>query len=230
MLTSYAQNFEDVILWQALGHVERGLSTSTSARGIPSRISMSLAFYEKGWRGLHVEPTEPFSAARLREARRDEDVLQAAVGPGDSPTTFYAIKETGLSTCDGAMAERHAGNGYRVEQITGSQRAVARGPGSGPRSRGPLAEDRRRGHGKRSHPRLAALQRASLACGCRGGGPLRQRCRLPRVGTHIAGLGYEFVYFNGLDPLLSELRPSRTETTLRAQVAEYLRRLCARRP
>jgi len=69
MLTSYAQNFEDVILWRALKHVERGCYVDIGAWD-PVIDSVSLAFYEQGWRGLHVEP-EPSAAARLRQARRD---------------------------------------------------------------------------------------------------------------------------------------------------------------
>ena len=115
MLTSYAQNFEDVILWRALKHVERGCYVDIGAWD-PVVDSVSLAFYEHGWRGLHVEP-EPAAAARLRQARCDEDVLQAAVGEG-SDIRFHAIPYTGLSTSDQPMAERHAANGHAVEEIS----------------------------------------------------------------------------------------------------------------
>lgn len=54
-LTSYAQNFEDVILWRVLRHVERGTYIDLGAQD-PVADSVSLAFYENGWRGLHVEP------------------------------------------------------------------------------------------------------------------------------------------------------------------------------
>ncbi|HJU31251.1 MAG TPA: FkbM family methyltransferase [Hyphomicrobiaceae bacterium] len=115
MLTSYAQNFEDVILWRALKHVERGCYVDIGAWD-PVIDSVSLAFYEQGWRGLHVEP-EPAAAARLRQARRDEDVLEAAVGEGGE-IRFHAIPYTGLSTSDQAMAERHAANGHAVQTLS----------------------------------------------------------------------------------------------------------------
>ena len=50
-ITSYAQNFEDVILWHALKHIECGFYIDSRAQD-PVRDSVSLAFYEKGWRGL----------------------------------------------------------------------------------------------------------------------------------------------------------------------------------
>jgi FkbM family methyltransferase len=112
-LTSYAQNFEDVILWRALRHVRQGCYVDVGAWD-PVTDSISLGFYEKGWRGIHVEP-EPRAAARLRAARGDEDVLQVAVGSAGS-TDFYVVRDTGLSTCDAAMAKRHATHGWQVEE------------------------------------------------------------------------------------------------------------------
>ena len=58
MFISYAQNFEDVILWRALKHVENGFYIDIGAQD-PVIDSVSRGFYEKGWRGLHVEPTRP---------------------------------------------------------------------------------------------------------------------------------------------------------------------------
>jgi len=45
---SYAQNFEDVILWRALKHVGRGFYIDLGAQD-PVIDSISLAFYEHGW-------------------------------------------------------------------------------------------------------------------------------------------------------------------------------------
>ncbi len=53
---SYAQNFEDVMLWRALKHVENGFYVDVGAQD-PVVDSVSLAFYEHGWRGVHIEPT-----------------------------------------------------------------------------------------------------------------------------------------------------------------------------
>ena len=50
-MISYAQNFEDVMLWRALKHVERGFYIDIGAQD-PVVDSVSLAFYEQGWRGV----------------------------------------------------------------------------------------------------------------------------------------------------------------------------------
>ena len=55
MFVSYAQNFEDVILNRALHGVTDGCYIDIGAND-PEVDSVSLAFYERGWRGLHVEP------------------------------------------------------------------------------------------------------------------------------------------------------------------------------
>ena len=68
-IVSFAQNFEDVLLWRALGDVEQGRYLDIGAQD-PVADSVSLAFYNAGWRGVHVEPT-PAYAELLRKARPD---------------------------------------------------------------------------------------------------------------------------------------------------------------
>jgi hypothetical protein len=84
-LTSYARNFEDVLLWRALKGIEAGFYVDIGA-GDPVLGSVSLAFYERGWRGLHVEPNSQ-CADRLRAARPDEEIVQAVIAatPGAVP-------------------------------------------------------------------------------------------------------------------------------------------------
>ena len=52
---SYAQNFEDLMLYRALGKVERGFYIDIGAHH-PEIDSVSKAFVDRGWRGVHVEP------------------------------------------------------------------------------------------------------------------------------------------------------------------------------
>jgi Methyltransferase FkbM domain len=112
MFVSYAQNFEDVMLRRALRHVARGFYIDIGAHD-PLIDSVSLCFYETGWRGLHVEPTAAF-ADKLRAARPDEEVIQAAVSAQDENCTFYEIPETGLSTGSRTIAKQHAKKGFEV--------------------------------------------------------------------------------------------------------------------
>jgi FkbM family methyltransferase len=111
---SHAQNFEDVLLWRALKHVERGFYIDVGAQH-PVVDSVSLAFYERGWRGVHVEPS-PQYAAMLREARPGDTVLEAAVAARSGALTFYEIPDTGLGTADPDVAEQHRSAGFNVRE------------------------------------------------------------------------------------------------------------------
>jgi FkbM family methyltransferase len=112
-IVSYAQNFEDVILWRALKHVGHGFYIDIGAQD-PVIDSVSLAFYEQGWRGVHVEPTAHY-ASKLRCERPDEDVVEAAIGAQEGAITFFEIAETGLSTGDAMIAQTHEADGYNVK-------------------------------------------------------------------------------------------------------------------
>lgn len=113
-LTSYAQNFEDVILWRALKQASPGFYIDVGAQD-PIEDSVSLGFYEKGWRGIHVEPTLHY-AERLRAARPDETIIQAAVAAEAGLLHFYEVVETGLSTGDKAQADQHRAAGFTVRE------------------------------------------------------------------------------------------------------------------
>ena len=96
MFLSYAQNFEDVILYRALKSVTKGFYIDIGAED-PVSGSVSLAFYNMGWRGVHVEPNSVY-ANKLRHARHDENVLEVALGVQTGTIEFYESANTGLST------------------------------------------------------------------------------------------------------------------------------------
>lgn len=98
------------MLWRALKHVQHGFYIDIGAQD-PIIDSVSLAFYEHGWRGVHIEPTQQYSA-RLRRARPDETVEQIAVGDSSGSITFYEFADTGLSTADAGIALRHQNMGF----------------------------------------------------------------------------------------------------------------------
>jgi FkbM family methyltransferase len=115
VITSYAQNFEDVMLWRALGHMHNGFYIDIGAQD-PMVDSVSLCFYEHGWRGVHVEPTPAYALA-LRNARPDETVLQVAIGDQADSIPFLEIAGGGLSTGDPDTVRRHETAGYPSRQI-----------------------------------------------------------------------------------------------------------------
>ena len=104
------------MLWRALKHVENGFYIDIGAQD-PVIDSVSLAFYEKGWRGIHVEPT-PHYASMLRAHRPEDTVIQAAVSKSNGVLQFFEIPETGISTANAGIATGHKERGFEIREIT----------------------------------------------------------------------------------------------------------------
>ena len=113
---SFAQNAEDLMLWRALRHVERGFWIDAGAAD-PDEWSVTRAFHDRGWTGINVEPSVHYFD-RLRAARQGDINLRVALGaqPGSRP--FHVVEDTGLSTFDDALARSHARAGFRVRPST----------------------------------------------------------------------------------------------------------------
>ncbi|WP_444890105.1 FkbM family methyltransferase [Microbulbifer sp. DLAB2-AA] len=119
---SHAQNFEDVMLRRALKGVDKGFYIDIGA-GWPDEHSVTKTFYDIGWRGINIEPN-PYFYRRLLKDRAFDVNLQVAIGdlPGVHP--FYCIKDTGLSTLDFEIANRHRSSGWEAEELNVSVRTL----------------------------------------------------------------------------------------------------------
>jgi FkbM family methyltransferase len=109
-LVSYAQNFEDVLLWRAVGDAGPGVYVDVGAQS-PDVDSVSRLFFERGWRGIHVEPVPEYAQA-LRDRRPGDTIVQAAVGAARGLNEFHVFADTGLSTLDSAVARSHVDAGF----------------------------------------------------------------------------------------------------------------------
>ncbi|MBB4591463.1 FkbM family methyltransferase [Xanthomonas cannabis] len=119
---SYAQNFEDVILRRAFSGVEMGVYVDVGAQH-PIHDSVTRAFYERGWRGINIEPVEEWHAL-LAVDRPDDINLPVVVGASVGEVTFYRVLDTGLSTMDAAMARDYAAQGARVSETAVPMRTL----------------------------------------------------------------------------------------------------------
>lgn len=113
---SYAQNLEDVVLHRCLRDVERGFYVDVGACD-PLIDSVTHAFYERGWRGINIEPNAQFYQALERDRPKDIN-LMTLVGREAGETIFYEVVRTGLSTTNSEYARRHAETGYQVRPHT----------------------------------------------------------------------------------------------------------------
>ena len=113
---SFAQNFEDVMLWRALGGVKAGFYIDAGAWS-PDIDSVTRAFYERGWHGINVEPN-PIWHRKLSEKRPRDINLLMALSDRIETLNFYVVGETGLSTTNVNYAREHESMGYPIQSIS----------------------------------------------------------------------------------------------------------------
>ena len=72
-IVSYAQNYEDVMLWRALSQVKDGFYIDVGAN-YPNLDNVTKLFYENNWSGINVEP-DPEALSELEKNRlRDVNI------------------------------------------------------------------------------------------------------------------------------------------------------------
>jgi FkbM family methyltransferase len=115
---TYAQNFEDVILWRALKHVDRGFYVDCGAYH-PIRHSVTKTFYDRGWRGINIEPSPSLLQEFVVQRPLDAN-LAIAVSDGSDGAELFEIAGTGLSTLVHTIAQQHikAGLSTRVINVS----------------------------------------------------------------------------------------------------------------
>lgn len=119
---SYAQNYEDVMLWRALKHLDSGFYIDIGAAW-PDEDSVTKAFYERGWHGINIEPS-PDLFSQL-SSRRPKDInLQLAVSAQDGEAEISIVKDTGLSTLRKDIAEQHVNQGWSCKKINVATRTL----------------------------------------------------------------------------------------------------------
>lgn len=109
---SYAQNLEDVMLWRVFFGLEKGFYIDVGAND-PVIDSVTKAFYDRGWRGINVEPLHTCYQRLCQKRPRDVN-LQVAAGTQKATLVFYEIPDTGLSTLNCDIAEQHRLHGWEV--------------------------------------------------------------------------------------------------------------------
>lgn len=114
-LVSYAQNFEDIMLWRALKHIERGFYVDVGAAS-PVDDSVTKLFYDRGWCGINIEPNEKHFKELIEHRTRDLN-LQVAIIDDSKSFEFFVFGDTGLSTIDSNIASEHRRNGLVSDQV-----------------------------------------------------------------------------------------------------------------
>jgi FkbM family methyltransferase len=117
MMISYAQNSEDVVLARALANVEGGFYIDVGAAH-PVYDSVTKHFYDRGWRGINIEPHPGFFKLLAEERPRD---INLNVGLSDQPgqLTFYEHPTlAGSSTFVPEVASAYRAAGVKLRERT----------------------------------------------------------------------------------------------------------------
>lgn len=112
---SYAQNYEDVMLWRALKHVDKGFYVDVGAYSSYEH-SVTRAFYDRGWHGINVEPN-PKYLAELNENRIHDVNLGVAISNTPGTVKLHVVEDTGLTTLLPDVAKMHEKAGWSNEPI-----------------------------------------------------------------------------------------------------------------
>jgi FkbM family methyltransferase len=122
---SYAQNFEDVMLWRALKHVENGFYIDVGASD-PEADSVTKAFYDRGWHGINVEPLPEYHR-RLGDERPRDINLPIAAGDNDGELSLFDIPAVrGWASPDQGVATDYQNNGFEVKEMKVAVQTLAR--------------------------------------------------------------------------------------------------------
>ena len=84
---SYSQFFEDLILFCFLNDVKKGFYIDIGAND-PNFLSVTKAFYLRGWNGINIEPLPEKFQSLLKSRKRDIN-LQIGVGATKGTATLY---------------------------------------------------------------------------------------------------------------------------------------------
>ena len=109
-LLSYSQNFEDVLLWRALGDIAGGFYIDVGAND-PELHSVTRLFYDAGWRGTNIEPMPSSLQPFLDQRPRDINLSCAAGAAAGQITLFDVPSMNGWASTDNAVASAHRADG-----------------------------------------------------------------------------------------------------------------------
>ena len=117
-MVSYAYNREDVLLERLFRDLDTGFYIDVGA-GHPTKGSLTRHFYDRGWRGLNLEPAATLFDS-LQSERPEDNNLRVAISNRSGSVNLYefAGQEWGLSTLSYEQAERHARAGLQYETRT----------------------------------------------------------------------------------------------------------------
>lgn len=114
VLGIYSQYGEDIVLDRLLKSPGEGFYVDIGAND-PVKFSNTLRFYNRGWRGVNIEPN-PKKYNDICLARPADVNLNVGVGVDAGVLPFYIIDPDTLSTFDRRVADTALSEGFRLSR------------------------------------------------------------------------------------------------------------------
>jgi FkbM family methyltransferase len=111
-LTSYAQNREDVLLARVFTG-PTGFYLDIGAAD-PVELSVTKLFYERGWRGVNVEPQDDYFRKLVADRTRDINLQIVLSDRPGSVTLYIAPTHPGWATANEEVAAKMVAQGIKV--------------------------------------------------------------------------------------------------------------------
>jgi FkbM family methyltransferase len=112
LMNSYSQDREDLIIDELLNYKKNGTYIDVGANDI-EKFSNTKRFYNKGWRGINIEPDYKNYLKFVQ--KRPEDInLNLGIGSKKSFMKFYIFDTDTLSTFSEDSVEKYKTLGYKV--------------------------------------------------------------------------------------------------------------------
>jgi FkbM family methyltransferase len=123
LMISYAQNFEDVMLWRALKHVKNGFYIDIGAND-PIEDSVTKWFYENGWSGINIEPLTVHFKDLIKDRPRDIN-LNLALGESSGFLDLWITDTRGWATADLETVDIHKKSGHEGKFISVEKKTLS---------------------------------------------------------------------------------------------------------
>jgi FkbM family methyltransferase len=111
-LSSFSQSGEDILIDRLLGYKKNGLYVDVGAFD-PIRYSNTKRFYDKGWRGINIEPNSQ-QLNKFTAVRTNDINLNLGVGLKTNKLTFYKFLPEALSTFSKTESKKYLNMGFTL--------------------------------------------------------------------------------------------------------------------
>ena len=107
-IESYSSFGEDRLILKFLAKQPAGFYVDVGAHA-PVDYSNTYALYQRGWRGIAIDP-DPAAIDAFRRERPEDKALQVAIGTRPGKVTLHLFNDRSMNTVDTALFERTLAN------------------------------------------------------------------------------------------------------------------------